>query len=137
MHKSGLSIGEAAEAAGVTRKAIRVYESKGLLEEPARTASGYRMFDAGDVQVLTFIRRARTMGLHLEDIAELLAVSREGQAPCDRLAPRLDQRIAEVDEAIFELEGLRRSLGAARERLRVGVDDGTDASICPVVEQVG
>ena len=136
MREGGFSIGEAAKAAGVTRKAIRVYESKGLLGQPARTASGYRMFAAGDVQVLTFIRRARVMGLRLGDIAELLEASRKGQAPCGRLASRLDERIAEVDEAIAELEDLRRSLNAARDRARAGVD-GAGASICPVVEQPG
>lgn len=134
MRASGLSISEAAEAAGVTRKAIRLYESKGLLEQPARTPAGYRVFDEADVQVLTFIRRARLMGLHLQDIAELLEMSREGKAPCGWLSDRLDERLAEVDQAIVELEGLRRSLRAARERARVGVADA-DALICPVVEQ--
>lgn len=134
MREGGLSIGQAAKAAGVTRKAIRLYEIRGLLEHPARTASGYRVFDWADVQVLTFIRRARVMGLHLDDIAELLEVSREGEVPCGRLRHRLDERLAEVDEAIAELESLRRSLRAARERARVGVADAS-ASICPVVEQ--
>lgn len=136
MREGGLSIGQAAEAAGVTRKAIRVYESKGLLEQPARSPSGYRVFDDGDVEVLTFIRRARAMGLGLEGIAELLEVRRAGQMPCGRLAVRLDERIAEIDEAIAELVGLRRSLDEAREHLRAGVDGG-GASICPIVEQTG
>lgn len=134
MREGGLSIGQAAKAAGVTRKAIRLYEHKGLLEQPARTASGYRVFDTSDVEVLSFIRRARVMGLHLDDIGELLAVSRGGQAPCARLVNRLDERLAEVDEAIAGLQSLRHGLREARERAR---DQATDAgsSICPVIEQ--
>ena len=136
MREGGLSIGQAAEAAGVTRKAIRVYESKGLLEQPARSASGYRVFDDEDVEVLTFIRRARAMGLGLEGIAELLQVRRAGQMPCGRLALRIDERIAEIDETIAGLVGLRHSLDQVREHVRAGVD-AASASICPIVEQTG
>lgn len=40
-----LAIGQAAQAAGVTRKAIRVYEARGLLPAAERTTAGYRVYD--------------------------------------------------------------------------------------------
>jgi predicted transcriptional regulator len=57
----GLTIGQAAQAAGVTRKAVRVYEAKGLLAAADRTIAGYRLYTERDVELLTFIRRARTL----------------------------------------------------------------------------
>src|SRR3546814_3936932 len=43
-------IGELAAAAGVGRDTIRYYERMGLLREPARTAAGYRLYDATDLE---------------------------------------------------------------------------------------
>jgi MerR family transcriptional regulator, copper efflux regulator len=76
-----LTIGQAARAAGVTRKAVRVYEAKGLLPAADRTIAGYRLYHEGDVELLPFIRRARTLGLHLDDIRRVLAI-RQRAANC-------------------------------------------------------
>jgi MerR family copper efflux transcriptional regulator len=83
----GLTIGQAAQAGGVTRKAVRVYEAKGLLAAADRTIAGYRLYDERDVELLTFIRRARTLGLHLDDIREVLDIRNAGIPPCERQRP--------------------------------------------------
>ena len=44
-----MTIGQAARAAGVTRKPVRVYEAKGLLPEVARSTAGYRLYTPADV----------------------------------------------------------------------------------------
>jgi len=80
MAPPGLTIGQAAKAAGVTRKAVRVYEARGLLPAPDRSTAGYRLYDPHDVELLAFIRRARTLGLHLDDIRDVLAI-RDGGTP--------------------------------------------------------
>ena len=67
------TIGEAAKTAGVTRRAVRLYESKGLLPVPDRTGSGYRLFTDDDIAILAFIRRGRSLGLSLDAIAEILS----------------------------------------------------------------
>jgi DNA-binding transcriptional MerR regulator len=76
------TVSEAARLAGTTRKAIRVYEAKGLLPDPERTDAGYRLFTAEDVEVLRFIRRARSLGLSLAEIGEVLDHQRGGARPC-------------------------------------------------------
>ena len=40
-----MRIGELAERAGISTKAIRYYEQVGILSPPDRTASGYRSYD--------------------------------------------------------------------------------------------
>jgi DNA-binding transcriptional MerR regulator len=42
--RRGITIGQLADYAGVTIKAVRHYHKRGLLEEPARDASGYRRY---------------------------------------------------------------------------------------------
>jgi DNA-binding transcriptional MerR regulator len=56
----------------VTARAVRLYESKGLLPSADRSQSGYRVFGDTHVETLTFIRQARSLGLSLEAIAEIV-----------------------------------------------------------------
>ena len=42
--RDGLLVGEVAEQTGVSRKAIRLYESRGILPRAPRTLSGYRLY---------------------------------------------------------------------------------------------
>jgi len=79
-----LTVGQVAEAAGVTAKAVRLYEARGLLPPAARSAAGYRVFDESDVDTVRFIRRARSLGLSLDAAAEILATRRSGKVPCAR-----------------------------------------------------
>ena len=56
-------IGELGREAGVSAKTIRYYESVGLLDEPARTESGYRDYDDDAVERLRFVRDAQATGV--------------------------------------------------------------------------
>lgn len=128
-----LTIGQAAAAAGVTRKAVRVYEAKGLLPPAGRSPAGYRLYTPEDVELLTFIRRARTLGLRLDDIGEVLAVHRGGRPVCDAVRAFLDGRLEEIDAALSDLRALRRTLAETRG----AADDCSagDATVCAIIEE--
>ncbi len=70
-----LQIGEVAKLIGVSPKTIRYYHEIGLLAEPKRTESGYRLYTAQDLLRLQHIRRLRSPGLPLERIGEILQES--------------------------------------------------------------
>ncbi len=127
-----LTIGEAGRAAGVTRKAIRVYEDKGLLSSQ-RTTAGYRLFSTADVDTLRFIRRARALGLGLNDVADILIERRAGGSPCSSVRTRITERIDDIDHAVAELQALRGSLLGAIERCAPA--PATDG-ICPIIEDM-
>lgn len=129
----GLTIGKAAQAAGLTRKAVRLYEAKSLLPEAERTEAGYRLYDEHDVELLIFIRRARTLGLHLDDIRDVLAIRGGGTPPCTTVRALLDARIAEIDTTVIELLALRKTLAETRQR----ADDCTSdqpVTVCGIIE---
>jgi len=109
-----VTVGQVAQAAGVSAKAVRLYESRGLLPPAARSAVGYRVFDEADIDTVRFIRRVRSLGLGLDAAAEILSTHRSGQAPCGRTRELLEQRIAEIDHTLSELRELRATLVAAR-----------------------
>lgn len=128
-----LTTGQAAAAAGLTRKALRVYENKALLPQARRSPAGYRLYTQHDVELLTFIRRARTLGLHLDDIRDILAIRNAGSAPCAAVRELLDTRIHEIDTAIAELRTLRNTLADTRDQASDCAEEPTGA-VCAIIE---
>ncbi|WP_236788181.1 MerR family transcriptional regulator [Amycolatopsis sp. GM8] len=67
------TIGELARASGVTVRTLHHYDDIGLLTAGERTAAGHRRYTPRDLRRLYRIRALRTLGLSLEEIADLLA----------------------------------------------------------------
>ena len=105
-----MRIGEAAAAAGVTAKAIRFYETRGLLPATGRSTNGYREYGPEAVSRLGFIVRCRAAGLSLTQIRDILAVSDLGEPPCAHVAAALGERLAALDVQIAELTALRSAV---------------------------
>jgi MerR family copper efflux transcriptional regulator len=131
---NGVTVGKAAELAGVSRKAIRLWEAKGLLPQAERTEAGYRLFDETDLEVLRFIRRAKALGLSLEEISDILDLQRDGAQPCVRVTQILDAHIQQIDRTLAELRQLRRSLLTARRTADQARRAGGDAVVCRIIE---
>jgi MerR family transcriptional regulator, copper efflux regulator len=129
---SAVSIGRAAAATGLSPKAVRLYEARGLLAAPTRTAAGYRLYTDAEIARLRFIAAARQLGLHVDQVAEILDAAHDGQRPCATTHQLLDRRIGEIDRVIAELSTLRATLTAARQTPAADTDPA--ATICPVVE---
>lgn len=128
------TVSEAARLAGTTRKAIRVYEAKGLLPAPGRTEAGYRLFTAEDVEVLRFIRQAKSLGLSLAEIGDVLDLQRGGARPCGHVIGLLDAHLAQIEKAMKELRRLRDTLRSARRAADEVRHYGGDAVVCRIIE---
>jgi DNA-binding transcriptional MerR regulator len=126
------SVAQAAAASGVTPRAVRLYEAKGLVGPAMRAANGYRTFSDPDVERLRFVRRARALGLSLDAIADILNATEKGPQLCDRACSLLDERLTEIDTAIDELLALRAAITAARQRQPAPSE--ARARWCPVIE---
>ena len=100
--------------AGVSTKTVRYYESIGLLPAASRAANNYREYTTVDVDRLRFIASARSLGLSLADIGEILAARDRGIAPCERVLLALKQGVVDLDRRIADMLALRETL----ERLR-------------------
>lgn len=128
------TVGAAARAVGVSTKAIRIWEAKGLLPAAGRTEAGYRLFTDDDIEILRFICRAKTLGLTLPEIKSILDLHRQGTAPCDQVTALLDAHIRDIDRTITELRALRRSLSAALQSAREDQHRGRSATVCRIIE---
>ena len=105
-----LTIGSVARKAGVGIDTIRYYEREGLLPPPQRRVSGYRDYDAGTIERLRFIRRAKDLGFALGEIRELLALSTDRERGVKSVKRRAEARLGEVEQRIRELQRMRRGL---------------------------
>jgi DNA-binding transcriptional MerR regulator len=134
----GYRISELARRSGFNASTLRYYETVGLLPDPDRTDAGYRIYDDAALERLAFIARAKTMGLTLEDINELVALWADG--PCapvqDRLRDLLDAKVTEVQSQLVDLSRfaaqlyhLRTSLAATQPAERCGPGCGCDTPL--------
>ena len=81
-----MRIGELAERAGVTTRALRYYESLGLL--PARRAgNGYRSYGDDDLRLLAQIRTLQDFGFGLEETRPFVECLRAGHPEGDSVPP--------------------------------------------------
>lgn len=94
-------IGKLAKLTGATPKAIRLYESIGLIPVPSRQGK-YRVYSDKDVTLVHMIRRAQTVGFNLAELKELIAL----KAQTDR----------------FPIEIANELIARKREKLRCDLD---------------
>ena len=127
-------IGEAAQAAGMTSKALRFYEAHGLLPAPKRTANGYRDYTSETISRLDFLRRGRAAGLALAQIREILLLRDAGQAPCTQVRDLLANQLADLDAQIAELVALRATVADYHAVVAVADPAACDAArICSYI----
>lgn len=113
-----MQIGVVAELTEVSIQTLRHWEKVGLVEPSARSAGGFRLYTAGDVERLRTIRRMKPLGFALEDMKALLdALDTLGAAasPPDHKAEAedvLSDCAHRVDDSI---DTLRRHLAYAEE----------------------
>ena len=128
-----LNIGEVAELAGVTAPTVRYYESIGLLKKPARSEAGYRRYSEATVRDLAFIRKARALGFSLDEIAEIIQLTRAGKRPCTRVMVLAKQRLADVDDQMRKLAAFRGQLAAELRRWQQPGNLGCNG-LCEMIE---
>jgi Cu(I)-responsive transcriptional regulator len=127
-----MTIGEAADASGVSAKMIRYYESTGLVPKTLRTEAGYRVYTQSDVHTLRFIRRARDLGFSVEQIGDLVSLWRDrSRASTDVKRMALDQ-IAVLERKIAELQAMAGTLRHLAKSCH-----GDDRPDCPILNELG
>ena len=104
-----LTIREACEEVGVTLRALRFYEAKGLIA-PKREHMN-RFYQTKDVERLRTIVKLKSLGLSLREIRELLRSPGDGPYGltanlCKELIERLSAQRDAVEAALAQLRGL-------------------------------
>lgn len=130
VRNADIQIGELSRRAGCNIETIRYYERIGLLPNPARSESRYRLYDPGDVRRLTFARRARELGFSLDEVRALLALSADtGLETCAEVRELAVGHLTDVRAKIADLRAMERALVHAVRRCDAGEPAG-----CPLID---
>lgn len=129
-----MRIGEIGDAVGVSTKALRFYESIGLLPEPSRTPSGYRDYSPDVIERVQFIREAQAAGLTLAEVTSVLELKAAGRRSCEHTLAMVKRHLVDIDDKIAALRETRARL-TEMERQASGLDpiDCTDPHRCQVI----
>jgi MerR family copper efflux transcriptional regulator len=127
-----IQIAELAERTGFTPATLRYYEEIGLLEEPERSKSGYRLYGQSDVDRVRFIGRAKRLGLTLDEIRSLVGVWAGGECATTRRQLRglVEAKIDAVRSQLEEAATFLQQLEAVHNRLGDDIASGATAAGC-------
>ncbi len=113
-----LTIGEVSRLYGVTLRALRFYEQRGLLKPIRR--GGARFYDGSQKVRLQMILKGKHLGFTLTEIADLLEAEQERGPKAGDFAldekmvlsqlRHLEERRADLDQAISELRAVHQKL---------------------------
>lgn len=98
---------------GVSVQTVRFYERQGLLPDPGRKESGYRVYGERDLRRLLFIRHAKDLGFSLDEIREILRMRGRGQCPCSTVLRLAGQHLQTVERQLEQLSRFRDELRRA------------------------
>lgn len=112
MSQSFLSAADAARRLGVSAKALRLYEDRGLLT-PGRTPAGWRAYGPADLFRAEEIASLRKLGLSLKQVASVLSGETASLEPALAIhQAALESRLATLTGTIDQVRNLRHQLAA-------------------------
>jgi MerR family mercuric resistance operon transcriptional regulator len=122
--------GKLAAETGCNIETIRHYENIGLMPNPPRSASGYRMYSEDHIRRLRFIQRARELGFPARRIRELLDLSSGTKNTRADVKSLTEAHIQEVSNRIKDLQKLKNRLSQISSHC-----DGSSksAKTCPII----
>ena len=127
---NGLTIGRIAKKAGVTIDTVRFYERCGLIAEPPKSASNYRLYPEEDAARLSFIRQAKDLGFSLAEIKELLGLRHDPAVTKADVKHCAEAKIKDIKRKINDLFRIL----AALESLTETCNGHGPVSECPILE---
>ena len=124
-----------ARRSGLSRKAVRLYEARGLLAPVGRLDNGYRRYSEHDIQLLRFIRRARRVGLGLDEIRTIVHLRRTGVPPSAEVIALLQARLGAIHQEMAELDALQQALQGVVDTAVATAGRGGQVLLCDILPQ--
>lgn len=121
---------------GLNPQTLYFYERIGLIPPPPRTGAGYRLFSQQDVERLAFITHAKTLGLSLDEIRDVLTLKEEGSLSCKAVYERLWAKVQDIQAQIEKLQALHDDLMPLMVECKDRVDILEERGLtCTVLDQ--
>lgn len=124
-----LTISKVAKEVGIGVETVRYYERIGLISQPEKPAVGYRVYDDKTLTQLFFIKRAKTLGFSLQDIAEIMTL---GEKKCQATKTIASQKLQNIKSKITDLELISQEL----EKMIKACEANPNYNHCPIVTAI-
>lgn len=121
-----------AKRCGINIETLRYYEDRGLVPEPDRTSSNYRLYDENDVRRIHFVLKAKELGFTLTEIGELLSLRANPDESSCHVRGLAASKIQSVESKIRSLSAMLETL----RRLASACDGGAPVSECPILDSL-
>ena len=125
----GLKRGELAQRTGSNLETIRYYEKIGLLPEPPRSSSDYRIYDETHVRRLRFVMRGRQLGFTIEEIRNLLGLVDGGRQTCAEVRTMTEHHLNDIRGKIADLRRIENILANTAAQC-----SGNEVPECAILE---
>ncbi|KJY74840.1 MerR family transcriptional regulator [Vibrio nigripulchritudo] len=113
-------IKEASELSGATQRAIRLYESLGLLK--VSRSGKYRIYTETNVNLIKMIKEAQTLGIKLSEIVDLK--DDKGSFDWQTVRDFLIDKQKDIELQIQQLEEQKDRLVQYREAITICIEGG-------------
>lgn len=124
-----MNISDVARKTGLSSKAIRFYEEKGIMTPPQRSANGYRSYAGHHIEELTLLRQARQVGFSLEECRELVGMFNDPHRHSADIKARTLRKVSDIDRQMQELQQMRQRLITLADSC-----PGDDGAECPIID---
>lgn len=125
--RNKLTISRVAKQIGIGIETIRYYQRIGLIEEPPKPLSGYRVYPVETLSRLRFILRAKALGFSLAEIESLLEL---GDGSCHESMLVAKSKLALIQQKIADLQNLEQSLQGVVQACEIN----PETHGCPLIE---
>lgn len=126
-----MNISDVAKKTGLSSKAIRFYEQKGLVTAPGRSENGYRLYQQRHIEELTLLHQARLVGFTLEECRELIALFHNPARHSADVKARTLQKVADIDRQMEKLAQIRARLMQLAQSC-----PGDESAECPIINNL-
>lgn len=109
-----MQISDIARELSISSRTIRLYEQMGLAPHPKRTEGNVRYYEKGDIVRFKFILKLKTLGITLEEMADLARQYDEELKIPEKLMPRvielLNSHLNRIGQKISALQSLENGI---------------------------
>ena len=124
-----MTSGEIAKKAGVSQKAVRLYDEKGLLKPTDYSEGNYRLYDKEALQVLEKIVALKHIGFSLEEIRDNLI-----QGEASNVEEALKIQLKNMEDQKYRIEKVIAAINRTFERKTGDLDWDDVAEMVKVID---
>lgn len=109
-----LTIGQVADATGLSTHTLRYYEQAGLLHAVSRTSAGHRLYSPADLDWLQFVMRLKATGMPISGMQAFAQLRAQGAATIEE---RRELLAAHRDAVLARITELQTNLSAIVDKI--------------------